>query len=201
MPRTCDLVTASANANGINKDVKVDKVDSLPSVKRLSAVNHPPYSQMVAEAMNALQQRKGVSRLAIRSWIIANHKINDVKPVVRNIRLTLAKAVESGVVTQVKQSFHINKAVIKAKLLADKKLKKNALANAKAAKKKLAAGKKKPSVAKKSKSKSGANKSKSKTVKAKAQRSKSAKVKKASAKADRAKSTKRVSLKKSKVTK
>ena len=83
---------------------------------------HPKTSVMVAAAIAALKDRKGSSLAAIKKYIAANYKVDVVK-LSPFIRKALKKAVEGGVLKQVKASYKIG-TLPKVKKVKKKKVKK-----------------------------------------------------------------------------
>ncbi|EJW84399.1 linker histone H1 and H5 family protein, partial [Wuchereria bancrofti] len=65
--------------------------------------NHPTYSQMIKEAIVALKDRKGSSRLAILKYISGHYQLGDNgKRVHSQLRLAIKKGIASGKLTLAK---------------------------------------------------------------------------------------------------
>lgn len=52
-----------------------EKKESSASTKAPAA--HPPFSQMISEALTALKDRQGSSRQALKKYITENYKVNE----------------------------------------------------------------------------------------------------------------------------
>lgn len=67
------------------------------------AKNHPSYSQMIKEAITALKDRKGSSRVAILKYISGRYQLgNNGKRVHSQLRLAIKKGIASGKFTLAK---------------------------------------------------------------------------------------------------
>ncbi|VDM99637.1 unnamed protein product [Onchocerca ochengi] len=67
------------------------------------AKTHPSYSQMIKEAISALKDRKGSSRVAILKYISTRYQLGDNgKRVHSQLRLAIKKGIASGKFTLAK---------------------------------------------------------------------------------------------------
>ena len=68
-----------------------------PKVKKATkpkvAAAHPPFANMIATAIKALNERNGSSRQAILKYIVANNKIADAAKAQVRVRLALKKMI------------------------------------------------------------------------------------------------------------
>ena len=71
--------------------------------------DHPSYFNMVLSAILAIKKRGGLSRSAIRQYILNNFDVMDDKQLDRMLRQTLDRAVRDDRLRQCKQSFSLPK--------------------------------------------------------------------------------------------
>lgn len=92
-----------------SKGVKVSDVKS--PVKRPKVTkkkySHPTYEIMITTAINALKQRGGSSRQAIKKYLEANYKLSPNWETI--FKTQIKRLVEKGKLIQIKQSFKIAK--------------------------------------------------------------------------------------------
>lgn len=55
----------------------VKKAASAAASKASAAAAHPPFAQMITEAITALKDRQGSSRQALKKYITENYKVNE----------------------------------------------------------------------------------------------------------------------------
>ncbi|XP_074284670.1 histone H1-like [Silene latifolia] len=122
---------AAATAN------KTVKKASAPKSSSKASPSHPPYIQMITEALVALKERTGSSHHAIVKHIEEEQKIKDLPSTFKKIlSVQLKKFVANGKLVMVKKSFKLPPKTTSADKpkAAEKKAKKPAPAAAKTAK-------------------------------------------------------------------
>lgn len=159
------------------------------AAKPRSTPSHPSFKDMIAAAIQALADKKGSSRHAIRKYIAANYKVSETA-MKANLNKSLAKLLASNFLAHPKTSTGLYKLVKSQEATKKPKAKKTAAAKKKvAAKKPKAEGVKKAPSKKPKAKKSTASK---KTVKKPAKKA----VKKATTKKPAAKKTPKKAAKK-----
>merc|ERR1712087_366185 len=58
--------------------------------------SHPPFNDMIAESIEALAEKRGSSKIAIKKQILAEYRIEDTKANNTQINLALRRCVASG---------------------------------------------------------------------------------------------------------
>ena len=115
-------------------DAKKENSDK-PNSKK-NGRNHPPYVEMIIQALGAIKDRKGSSAPAISKYIEANWEVNEAK-FKANINTALKVAVKSGKIDRNKSSYKLSAKTVKD--IANKRRKKKAKATSKKKKEKKAA--------------------------------------------------------------
>lgn len=85
-----------AATNGNQKVKKIQK-EKAPKIK----ASHPPFFDMITQAINKLNERSGSSRQAILKFIVSNFKV-DEKSGNQYVKISLKNAVKAGTLKQVK---------------------------------------------------------------------------------------------------
>ncbi|AQK62319.1 Histone H1 [Zea mays] len=120
-------------------DAKPAKAKKATAPKKRASPTHPPYAEMVSEAIASLKERTGSSSFAIAKFLEDKHK-DKLPPNFRKLlNVQLKKLVAGGKLTKVKNSYKLSSAT-----------------KPKAAPKKTKTGVKKPKAAAKPKAKSPA---------------------------------------------
>ena len=72
------------------------KVDASKAAKPEKTVSHPPFIDMVAEAIKSLSDKRGSSKIAIKKHMLAQYKLEDTKANNTRINLALKRGVTGG---------------------------------------------------------------------------------------------------------
>lgn len=80
-------------STGVKTPKKAAKPKPLAKAKKAAA--HPPYLEMVADAIKDIGNRGGASRIAIKKHILANYRLGDTKATNTNINLALRRGLKS----------------------------------------------------------------------------------------------------------
>lgn len=71
------VMPPKASASAKKAAAPVKKAASTAVAKASSTAAHPPFAQMITEAITALKDRSGSSRQALKKYISENYKVNE----------------------------------------------------------------------------------------------------------------------------